>query len=367
MPSHHTTLRRLLSTLHHHRARSVAGGLGLLLLVGGCAPDDAAPTQSIDGSQLYWAVTVDHQAVTLSLDAPYDTLRLTATARTATGAALSDAPVPRFRSTDVDLVQVDSTGLLHAVKVTTGTVVIAEDTVDNIVHSDTVWVNVTDVPDPPMLANLSIHPVPPDSAAFALGGTLFQFQKVLTARAVDASGTPIDGIAVHYASSDPLVATIDPTTGAITTNRVGAVTFTASATAYGVTRADTLPFTIGLPVWAAMSITQRVTDQGDTVPVFPLAPTVIGAGGDVSWNNETSLSVDVTFDDSTNVTQDDQVCAAFGAFASDAFCGGGNIPAWSADTTGNYLLSIRVRHFRVPGTYHYRSTRYGVTGTIIVQ
>jgi hypothetical protein len=154
-----------------------------------CAPDSVAPTPAPDPSHLYWALTLDHQAVTLSTQPPYDTLRLTATPRTSSGAVLSDAPAPTFISTDIVRLQVDSTGLLHAHQVGTDIVVLVTDTVDDIVHSGMVLVNVTDTAPPPVLAALSIHPIPPDSAKVALQGG-----KTLAALTTDSAGNPIDRV-----------------------------------------------------------------------------------------------------------------------------------------------------------------------------
>jgi hypothetical protein len=333
-------------------------------LVAACAPDSSTTGPGTDASQLYWALTLDHRAVTLSTAAPYDTLQLTATPRLSSGAAMPDAPPPRFTSTDLERVQVDATGLLRAVGVGTGIVVVAADTVGNIVHADTVLVNVTDVAAPPRLAALSIHPVPPDSSRFALGGTLFVPQKVLAARTLDTAGAAIDGLAVHYASSDRRIAIIDRF-GVVTPIRPGEVTFYATTTAYGVTQADTLPFTIGLPLLVTIEVRLQTTPAGDTTVLLPPA-TVLGVGGDILWDNPTAVPVDVTFDDPSTIVQDDVLCSFLGALAPEAFCTGGDIAPFAIDTSGPFL-STRVRRFPVPGTYHYQSPLHGTTGTIVVQ
>ena len=147
---------------------------------------------------------------------------------------------------------------------------------------------------------------------------------------------------------------------------MGEVKLIASATAYGVTRADTLPFTIGLPLVALVTVQTRVDAHGDTVPVFPASSTLIAVGGDVVFTNQTSLAVDVVFDDPTNVAQDDLLCDALGADAPDLYCSSGNIAAWSfsEDDPG---FGLRYRQLRAPGTYHYHDSRSGAGGTITVQ
>lgn len=345
--------------------------MGLALLGTGflaaCAPEPMRPTSQPDPGELYWALRLDHHAVTLSIHPPYDTLRLVVTPVAASGAVLSAPPWHHFYSTDVDRVQVDSTGLLHAINVSRGVAVVAVDTMNDIVHADTVWVNVNDVTDPPALATLLIEPHP-DSAKYALGGSLLDlFSGVvpnLTVRATDGNGSELsrDSLAVSYASLDTMVATIDRQ-GVIYPRRVGQVRFIASATAYGVAKVDTLSFTIGLPLQATVTIRMRVDAHGDTVAVLPSAPAVIGVGGDVIWSNQTNMLVDVMFDDSANVTQDDFMCTLYGSFMPQAVCRSGNIAAWRYDSTD---AGARVRQFRLPGTYHYRDTHTGASSTIIV-
>lgn len=349
--------------------RNALRALLVVTLAASCAPDARAPVQQVDPSKLFWTLTLDHHAVTLSLVPPYDTLLLTATPRTSSGAALSDAPAPHFKSTDIEHVWVDSTGLLHARKVATNIVVMVTDTVDDIVHADTVWVNVNDVAQPPVLATLSIHPVPPDSAKFALRNAFVRppFPPPLAARALEADSNVISGLVVLYTSLNPAVAAIDPLTGEITPNQVGAVTFIANATAYGISKADTLSYTIGLPLLIQVNSQPHVDGHGDTVLVFS-SPVLVGVGADVLWYNPTGLPLDVTFDDSTNVAQDDLICGLVaGSPYEEVACGNGNISSWKADPGGDGTLSNRIRQFRVPGTYHYHSTLYGTTGTIIVQ
>jgi hypothetical protein len=225
------------------------------------------------------------------------------------------------------------------------------------------------VAQPPVLATLSIHPVPPDSAKFALRNAFLRpaFPPPLAAQALDANGNVISGLVVRYMSSNAAVAAIDPLTGEITPNQVGAVTFTASATAYGISKADTLPYIIGLPLLIEENPNLQVDSHGDSVMVFT-SPVTVGVGADVIWNNPTNRPLDVTFDDPTNVAQDDLLCGALtGSPYEIIACGHGNIDRWTADPGGDATFSIRVRQFRVPGTYHYHSTLYGTTGTIIVR
>jgi plastocyanin len=121
-----------------------------------------------------------------------------------------------------------------------------------------------------------------------------------------------------------------------------------------------------------ISIRTQSRPDGSSVAEFPPNPAVISVGGDVQWNNRTSVPVDVTFDDSAHVFQDDSRCAAVQYFPLDwqpylieSWCGGGNIPTWSREPVHGF--DARVRQFRAPGTYHYHSVLNGTVGTIIVQ
>jgi hypothetical protein len=348
--------RRLGIEMRRCAARNLAAAT-LVMAVASCASDSTAPVPAADASRLFWAVVLDQHAVTLSTVPPYDTFQLRATARSSSGAVLEDAPAPRFISTDVGRVQVDGAGVLHAVRPGTNVVVIAVDTVDDIVHADTVRVTVTTDAAPPVLATLAFPLM--DSTKFALGGTLLfgDSPGPLTVQASDAAGNAITALAVHYASSDPRIATIDPVAGVPTLRQPGSVTFTASATGYGVTKAATLPFTVGLPVNLAANITQTVVG-GDSV-ITVSSPATIAVGGTIVWLNNTSVPTAITFEDPASALQDDLLCQAL-----TVLCGNGNIDAFVFHT-GDFDLAMRARQFRAPGTYRYHIGDF--TGTIIVK
>jgi hypothetical protein len=328
------------------------------LVVGGCSGDAAvAPPPVTDVSQTYWALTLDYHAVTVSTVAPYDTIRLTAIPRNAAGEPLSGLPAPTFTSTDLERVQVDADGLVHARKVGNKVRVVATLAHGNLVHADTVLITVTNTASPPVLATLSIHPVPPDSAKLAVSTT-----KVVAARLLKADSTAISGLAVYYTSTDPTTATIDRTTGRIIPVRPGTVTIIASATAYGITKADTLPYVVGYPVLMPVTVTTQVNASGQVEASFDPNVITIGTGGTVLIVNPpaNTVAIDMTFDDPTNVAGASQYCTPFMNYGCDS----GNIAAFGGDSTG--ANSIRARSFPVPGTYPFRSTIFGTTGTIVV-
>src|SRR6185312_3379510 len=85
-------------------------------------------------------------------------------------------------------------------------------------NADTTVVRAVDLPQPPQLATLSIHPVAPDSAVWPMGTSAVEaffalalsgyIPNRLVTRALDANGDPIDGLAIEYESLDPTIARI---------------------------------------------------------------------------------------------------------------------------------------------------------------
>jgi len=301
----------------------VCVGLGVLVVA--CGSDLVAPKPAPDPSRLYWALALDHRAVNLSTAPAYRTLQLTATPRAASGTVLPQSGSVVFASTNAAYVQVSPTGLLNGVAPGTQTLVTATLTLGAVTHADTAVVNVTADTAPPVLATFSIHPIPPDSAK--RGATLFPYPWPVYA--ADTSGTPIPNLAVACTSSDPTIARVDPSCGLIFAYGPGHAVITASTTAYGVTKADSLSFTVGQWLLAAVFITQGAGTLRDAT---------IGATGSVYWLNQTSQPIDITFSDTSNVA---------------------NITALPAGGT-------TVRAFPVLGTFVYQSAAAQASGRILV-
>ena len=335
-------------------ARCVAAAL--VLVLSSCTPDAAvAPPPLVNDSNMYWALTLDQHAVTLSTVAPYDTIRLSATPRTFEGTALANLPAPTYTSLDLDRAVVSADGLVRVIKTGSRIPVVASLAVGNLRHADTAFFNVTSLATPPVLATFSIHPTPPDSAKTA-------DSKTIVAQAATADGMAITGLSVYYTVSDPTTAMIDRVTGFLWKVRPGHVTVTATATAYGVTKTDTVTYVLGYPLIQLLTITAQKNASGQIVNGFSPARLELGPGGSVFINNATGIPTDVTFDDPTNVAQDDVYCGF-----SPSFCGSGNIAAWAKDPNDpSGITAVRLRRFPVPGTYTFHSTIFGTTGTIVV-
>jgi hypothetical protein len=156
------------------------------------------------------------------------------------------------------------------------------------------------------------------------------------------------------------VAIINRTTGALRGVNAGETTIYATTTAYGVTKTDSVRYVIGPPIYGEINV---------TAPPYRFGPSVdtIGAGGVVKWKNGTTGSLDVVFDDPTNVLVD-PLCTLN--------CGAGDIEPFlatdSIEVCGKLSCSWqsqpaeRTRKFQVPGVYPYHSTVTKQTGQIVV-
>jgi hypothetical protein len=136
----------------------------------------------------------------------------------------------------------------------------------------------------------------------------------------------------------------------------------ATTTTFGVTKVDTLPYTIGNPILLVMDIPPKLLPNGQTISVFNPDSALLGPGARVLFGNELGPATDVTFDDPTNVAQDDEFCSL-----AASLCGSGNIAPWTFDPTDpSGLSALRVRKFPVPGVYTFHSELFGSTGVIVI-
>src|SRR5690242_5417028 len=116
----HSVLRRV--------SLAVVVGIMLGVGVGGCGHDAMSP--AFDPlTQQFWAARLNHHAITMALTPPYNTLQLTVTPLTLTGAPLGTNGTVVYTSSDTT-VQVSPTGVLTAIGLTTSpTQVVANVTV----------------------------------------------------------------------------------------------------------------------------------------------------------------------------------------------------------------------------------------------
>ena len=202
----------------------ILSGIWVVLL--SCHNTETTGPAPLSATQGYWALQLSEQAVNMSLTPPYNTLQLTAQPVNAAGDTLAIPKVVSFQSNDSS-VTVSPTGLLTAHFTTALSQVVVTLTAQGIAATDTVVVQVTQDTMPSRLAILSIHPAAGDSAKRTVDTQGY----ILPVYDTMANGQPVPSgspLLVALTSSDPTVATIDRTTGALTLFRVGHMTLSAS-------------------------------------------------------------------------------------------------------------------------------------------
>ncbi|HWZ57800.1 MAG TPA: hypothetical protein VNW46_02400 [Gemmatimonadaceae bacterium] len=254
-----------------------------------------------------------------------------------------------------------ASGLVTGLIATAQTSVLATVSIGGVTHADTVLLQVTAAAPPPVLT--TFHLLPPGDSVARL--SLDRFGVTLVLQALDATGAPIPNPLVHFTSSDPTIAAIDPIAGIIQPVTPGNVTFYATTTMYGVSKSDSLPFTIGEPTAVLVDV-RAYTPTASRAPVSYFEPgtIVIGVGGAVVWTNISGQNADVAFDDSTDVQA---AAVLFYGFFPIPATGAGNIPPFPSGVGIASRPSTRARSFPKPGTYSYHSRLYNTTGTIIVK
>jgi hypothetical protein len=389
----------LLSLLARSQALPQVFALPLLLalpLLSACESDSLKPPVTPAPSELYWALELDHHAVTLDTLAPYNTLRLTATPRNAAGEPLAELPAPQYFSRDFTKVEVTAEGLLVAKAPTSGPVwVLATLTVANLKHQDSALVKVTAL-DPasprPVLARLSVQPLEGDSAKapvdILFSGSL---DRVLPVRATTADGVPLDAVLgpvpVYFRSSDRTTARVGPwepkppgrsdnlSAGQIAAIRPGSVTFYANTTVFGVTKVDTIPYRVGWPVFAGVDVTgPEERDAGIPLGTFLAPEMTVGEGAVVGFGIRNLFQPDPAFETDVVFAEADVakivalteateilpgLSGYFCFFFGVADCGVGDIVLGPSFT-------IAWRVFPEPGTYEYHSPTRGTRGRIVV-
>lgn len=378
------------------RAVRLAPSLVLVLALA-CGDETLNTPQPPEPSQLYWDLQLNHRAVTLSTRAPYDTLTLVATPRNIAQEPLTGLSAPRYTSDNGEYVVVTDEGELVALRATAPDAfvkVTATLTAANLKHSDYVLVRVVDDPELPVLATFSVHPVPPDSAKVALTRSI-TVKDTLPMRATDATGAPITDLLVSFRAAGTRPHSLstgtgneflglDEITGEIVGLLPGTTTINAVTTLFGVTKADTLRYRIGLPITGVVVVTKR--SDGTPGSTAPDPVLTLATGAAVAWNAsiaDTTMDLDITFTDPTHVASFpgssvypyattflaicDIQAFVFGPAAVNCTNGGNFVlPVIQNPFTGSAILGTAVRTFPVPGTYVYRSVGHGLEGRIVI-
>jgi len=354
--------------------------------------------QVTDPATLYLALTADDPAVNLSTVEPYNTVQLTATPRNALGEPMPGLPAPTFHlllDSDSDYVKLTSDGRLEAVAATppNGVAIVIELGVPGGArHIDQVHVSIISDP-PPQIASLEVAPPPPDSAKRSMSyvfdpNVQFIFpaafrSRISRARVLDPDGNAVEGLVIGYRTLNPEIALVErfPFVGnrvMFSATRPGQVAVVAHTFAYGMRLADTVMYTV---TWPTLQLIYTMSKL-DGTPTFSPSDVRIASSGLVIWENLLpGDSVDVTFDDTTNVADPSLVpgpgataCNTMsndpGSYGPGPQCGSGNmmLPIGTLAPDGRPIGSttIQMRQFPVPGVYPYHSTRTGAAGRVIV-
>lgn len=175
--------------------------------------------------------------------------QLTVAGKDANGQPLTDWSVV-WRSSDTAVVTVSADGLMRAVR--QGSTVITGETP----------LGTTEVPVLVTQAVTAVTVSPGQDTLYAAGDTL-----QVVARATDANGVPIEGLAFTWASSAPAVVTVSPN-GVVTAVAPGVAVITATTAAWSVQATITVlgtppPTAVALQVipgdWTATALGERMT------------------------------------------------------------------------------------------------------------
>ena len=334
-------------------ARLRTGVFGVLAMTGLMAcGGDGPPTGPIREGTGFWVLALNHDAITLSTTAPYDTIQLVATPLDANGDLIDGEQTTVFSSTD-RAVTVTPTGLVTGVTATGFATITAKTTVGGVTMTSTAYVRVLDAASPVTAKSLTMTSTSPTVAAgmFATGPTV-------TATVLDLNDASIPDPITRYRSSNSRLISVSDD-GTIAATNVGKAMIYASATVYGTRVTDSLEITAVHPLTALIEVQYRTRD-GKNIAIFNPDSLTITRGADVVWGNLSENKVDVVFDDPAVVGAAQQ---AFGLMF-DPSGATGNIPAWRATT---FMDAYRVRNFAQPGTYRYRSALYNTHAIIVVK
>ena len=182
--------------------------------------------------QAFGSLRLNHKGINLTLG---DTLRVAAAAYSDDGRLINTDHVVNFRTTDSVRVRITSDGLVSAMY--TGTVVIvAELTIDGVMHSDTTYVKVLN--ERPHITSFSLQTPPGDSAIVARG-----LIRKIPLEMLNGAAPADPGLVVHYWATDTTVAKFFPG-GYLIALGVGRTMVYATTTVNNVKWIDSLQYTV---------------------------------------------------------------------------------------------------------------------------
>lgn len=325
--------------------------MGLWVGILGCGGDTTTAPPPL-ATRAFWALQLNQHAVNLALQAPYNTMQLTATPLTVAGTPLAGVGQATFQASDSTVTVDAQTGVITAHYVTAQTQVIATLQVQGVTLADTAYVQVTATPLTSLVATLSVQPVPGDSAKRSFDSRNFSWPATVTDAVHDTicSANVVCPLLIYYTTSDPY--TLHPVSsqlsGIFTVNNViGQTWLTATTWAYGVAKQDSVLFTVGYNIKYSIILTDKGV-QFDNITMIP-KKVVLGVGAVVNFWNKTGTKAGITFDDTTGL----DTVTSFGPFFGDSVPpdGRGNIAAFGVDTLTTVQLtgqpcSFWILHFQ---------------------
>ena len=234
-------------------------------------------------------VTVEPATATVGVNR---TSTLTARGFDAQGREITGRPV-QWSSANIGIVTVDQTGRITGVA--PGGPVAVTATIEG--QSAAAQVSVALVP-------VSTVTVAPPAATIA-AGTTQQF----TATIRDELGNALAGRAVNWTSSDPLIASVNASTGLVTGNKPGAITLTATSEG----RSGTAQVTVNIGAPARLAFVQQPSSvqAGST-----MSPAVTVEIQDAAGNRVTAANQQITLASSPSVTVGGNTATAVGGVAT---------------------------------------------------
>ncbi len=375
---------RYLSRLHWWRSTVITAAIAASIVMNaGCNLSDTGLTTYYPADQYFAVLALEHHAINLSTEAPYDTLTLH-TIRTMTDGSV----VPGEVTYSVDKPNISVTnGVLKAESAVAKAVVRVTMTYGTITRTDSAIVSVIGTA-PEHVFDVGLRLSSGDSAKTAV-----EVPKTVPLVRTATSGATLSHLLVSILSSDTMTAAIrlSGNLASITPRRPGRVVLSTSTFAYGVAWTDSLVFTVGWPIVFGVPVVERFTTGSAAASLDFLHRNItIGVGGCVVWSNMSlTTDTDVQFDDPSH------------SGASGGSVCPGNVQVLYADVSGNippfrsfpipivtaeelenfteeefanymseYMAAVfstsRARTFATPGVFPYRSTLHGTTGIVRV-
>lgn len=366
------------------RRKWVRNAIIALIVIGGngCNLSDEGMTSYLPPDKYLASLSLEHHAINLSTDSPFDTVTLKAVGLMGDG---SESPDDIEYSVSDPSISITN-GILKAESAIPKAIVRAKLTHGLITRTDSAIVSVTKG-SPTLLSEFGFGLAVGDSAKIAIeAGT-----KMITLLRKSGSGSNLSALHISVGSADATVASIKQVGNSliVNSNRSGRVMLYTSTYAYGTTWRDSLVFTVGWPINFSIPIHDKFISGTKTkILEFAYKDIAIGVGACVKWDLQSELidlELDVVFDDPAKVAAPIGSECEFSVYDPSI---GGNIAPYQAIIWDNrelgqnptpeefaayldaykkaFLSQRQSRVFSSAGLYPFRSTINGTSGIIRV-